>query len=177
LPAKIAAQLEQWEQAVRRIVELNRSAGNFIFLGRGIHYPIALEGALKLKESAYIHAEGYPSGELKHGPNALVADGTPLIMLATVNTADPDSLQRYEKVVRLMQDMRAQGATIIAIANTGDATVTDLATHVIYVDEAREVLMTISEIIPLQLFAYWVAVDNGVDVDNPRNLTKAVLAE
>ncbi len=177
LPDLIEAQLPLWEESVKQVVALNRSANNFLFLGRGIHYPIALEGALKLKESAYIHAEGYPSGELKHGPNALVADGTPLIMIATVNTGDPDSVQRYDKVVRLMQDMRAQGATIIAIANTGDTTITDLATHVIFVEEAREVLMTISEVIPLQLFAYWVAIENGVDVDNPRNLTKAVLAE
>jgi glucosamine--fructose-6-phosphate aminotransferase (isomerizing) len=177
LPARIAAQLKAWEAAVKRIVDLNRSAGSFIFLGRGIHYPIALEGALKLKESAYIHAAGYPSGELKHGPNALVTEGTPLVMIATVYPADPDSLQRYEKVVQLMRDMRAQGATIIAIANAGDETVTELATHVIYVEEAREVLMTISEVIPLQLFSYWLAIANGVDVDNPRNLTKAVLAE
>ncbi len=177
LPAQIEAQLNSWEQAVQRIVELNRSAGNFIFLGRGIHYPIALEGALKLKESAYIHAEGYPSGELKHGPNALVAEGTPLIMIATVYPDDADSQQRYDMVIRLMRDMRAQGATIIALANTGDATVSELATHVISIDPAREVLMAICEVITLQFFAYWVALDNGVDVDNPRNLTKAVLAE
>jgi glucosamine--fructose-6-phosphate aminotransferase (isomerizing) len=177
LPARIAAQLEAWDDAVKSIADLNRLATSFIFLGRGIHYPIAREGALKLKESAYIHAEGYPSGELKHGPNALVADGTPLIMIATVNPADPDSLQRYDGVVRLMRDMRAQGATIIAIANTGDETVPGLATHVLFVEEAREVLMAISEVILLQLLAYWVAIDHGVDVDNPRNLTKAVLAE
>ncbi len=177
LPAQIAAQLERWEEAVKRIADLNRAATSFLFLGRGIHYPIALEGALKLKESAYIHAEGYPSGELKHGPNALVAEGTPLIMIATVNSADPDSVLRYEKVVRLMRDMRDQGATIIAIANTGDETVAELAGHVLFVDEAREALMAIAEVITLQLFAYWVAIDQGVDVDNPRNLTKAVLAE
>jgi glucosamine--fructose-6-phosphate aminotransferase (isomerizing) len=177
LPTRIAAQLEPWEEAVKRIADLNRAAGNFIFLGRGIHYPIALEGALKLKESAYIHAEGYPSGELKHGPNALVSDGTPLIMIATANSADPESVQRYDGVVRLMRDMRDQGATIIAICNTGDATVPALAQHVIFVDEAREMLMAICEVIVLQFFAYWVALDHGVDVDNPRNLTKAVLAE
>ncbi len=177
LPGQIAAQLERWEEAVKRTADLNREANSFIFLGRGIHYPIALEGALKLKESAYVHAEGYPSGELKHGPNALVSDETPLIMIATVDSSDPDSVQRYEKVVRLMRDMRDQGATIIAIANTGDATVPELAAHVIFVDEARELLMTISEVIVLQLFAYWIALDHGVDVDNPRNLTKAVLAE
>ena len=177
IPAQIAAQLKAWEKAVRRIVHLTRSSASFIFLGRGIHYPIALEGALKLKESAYINAQGYPSGELKHGPNALVTEGTPLIMIATVYTSDPDSVQRYDKVIQLMRDMRAQGATIIAIANTGDATVAELAAHVIYVEEAREVLMTISEVIPLQFFSYWFAIASGVDVDHPRNLTKAVLAE
>ncbi len=177
MPARIGAQLKLWEEAVELVVELTRSSGSFIFLGRGIHYAIALEGALKLKESAYVHAEGYPSGELKHGPNALVAEGTPLIMIATVYRADPDSQQRYEKVIRLMRDMRAQGATIIALANAGDATVAELATHVVFVEEDREVLMAISEVIVLQMFSYWVAVGHGVDVDHPRNLTKAVLAE
>ena len=177
LPDRLSAQIKTWDDAVRRIVELNRSASSFIFLGRGIHYAIALEGALKLKESAYLHAQGYPSGELKHGPNALVTDGTPLIMIATVNAADADSRQRYEKVVQLMRDMREQGATIIALANTGDATVAALATHVLFVEPDREVLMALAEIVPLQLFAYWFAVENGIDVDNPRNLTKAVLAE
>ena len=177
LPAHIATQLELWEETARRIVDGNRRAGNFIFLGRGIHYPIALEGALKLKESAYIHAQGYPSGELKHGPNALVTRGTPLIMIATVYADDPDSWLRYEKVIRLMREMRTQGADIIAIANRGDSMVAELATHVIFVEETREVLMTICEVIPLQMFAYWFARTNGVDADHPRNLTKAVLAE
>ena len=177
LPERIAAQLDRWEQAIRHVVKHTRSAESFIFLGRGIHYAIALEGALKLKESAYLHAAGYPSGELKHGPNALVAEDTPLVMIATVDTGDPDSVRRYEMVVRLMRDMRAQGATIIAVANAGDTTVAALAEHVVSVDEDREVLMTIAEVIPLQLFAYWVAVGHGIDVDHPRNLTKAVLAE
>ena len=177
LPERIAAQLEAWERAVRQIVAETRASESFIFLGRGLHYAIALEGALKLKESAYIHAAGYPSGELKHGPNALVADGTPLIMIATFYPDDPESVQRYELVVRLMRDMRAQGATIIAIANAGDAVVAELATHVVPVEPDREMLMAIAEVIPLQLFSYWVAVDRGIDVDHPRNLTKAVLAE
>jgi glucosamine--fructose-6-phosphate aminotransferase (isomerizing) len=177
LPARIGAQLKPWEQAVRSVVELNCAAKSFMFLGRGLHFPIAREAALKLKESAYVNAEAFPSGELKHGPNAMVADGTPLIMLATVDTTDADSVQRYDKVVRLMRDMRTQGATIVALANAGDTTVGGLAAQTIFVEEARESLMAIAEIVPLQLFSYWVAIQKGVDVDHPRNLTKAVLAE
>ena len=128
LPGQIEAQLRGWEEAMHGIAYQYRAAKNFLFLGRGLHYPIAREGALKLKESAYLHAEGYPSGELKHGPNALVAEGTPLVMIATVDHSDPDSVQRYEKVIQLMRDMREQHASILAIANTGDETVSALAT-------------------------------------------------
>jgi glucosamine--fructose-6-phosphate aminotransferase (isomerizing) len=177
LPASIEAQLKGWDDAMRVIADAYRGAKNFLFLGRGIHYPIAREGALKLKESAYLHAEGYPSGELKHGPNALVAEGTPLVMIATVDRADAESVQRYEKVIQLMRDMRNQGADILAIGNEGDEVVAGLATHIVYVAEMREALLAICEVIPLQLFAYWMAVNNGIDVDHPRNLTKAVLAE
>lgn len=177
LPGQIAAQLPEWEAAVRGIVPKYRNAQSFLFLGRGVHYAIAREGALKLKESAYLHAEGYPSGELKHGPNALVSDGTPLVMLATFDPDDPESVQRYEKVLNLMRDMRHQGAEILAIANAGDRQVASVASHTVYVDPAREALMTISEVIPLQLLAYFMAVNRGIDVDHPRNLTKAVLAE
>ena len=152
-------------------------AQSFLFLGRGIHYPIAREGALKLKESAYLHAEGYPSGELKHGPNALVGEGTPLVMIATVDHDDPDSTQRYEKIVHLMRDMREQGANILAIANAEDQTVASLATHTIAVLPASEAILTISEIVPLQMFAYFMAINNGIDVDHPRNLVKAVVQE
>jgi glucosamine--fructose-6-phosphate aminotransferase (isomerizing) len=148
-----------------------------LFLGRGVHYAIAREGALKLKESAYLHAEGYPSGELKHGPNALVVEGTPLVMVATVDRSDADSVQRYEKVVQLMREMREQGATVLAVANAGDTVVGELANHTVYVAEMREPLLTISEVVPLQLLSYWMAINNGIDVDHPRNLTKAVLAE
>jgi len=177
LPGQIEAQLRGWEEAMHGVAYQYREAKNFLFLGRGIHYPIAREGALKLKESAYLHAEGYPSGELKHGPNALVAEGTPLVMIATVDHADPDSIQRYEKVVQLMRDMREQHASILAIANTGDETVAALADHTVYVAEMREPLLAICETIPLQLLSYWMAINNGIDVDHPRNLTKAVLAE
>ena len=177
LPGQIEAQLRGWEEAMHSVAYQYREAKNFLFLGRGIHYPIAREGALKLKESSYLHAEGYPSGELKHGPNALVSAGIPLVMIATVDRTDPGSIERYEKIVHLMRDLRTQGATILAIANTADATVTALANHVIYVDEMREELLPICEVVPLQLLSYFIAIANGIDVDHPRNLTKAVLAE
>ncbi len=177
LPEQIEAQLPRWEAEMRAIAEKLLGAKSFLFLGRGLNYPIAREGALKLKESAYLHAEGYPAGELKHGPNALVAEGTPLVMLATVDPATPESVERYEKVVQLMRDMRAQGASILALANRGDRTVASLATHTVEVEAMREELLALCAVIPLQLFAYWTAVHLGIDVDHPRNLTKAVLAE
>ena len=177
LPAKIEKQLKGWDDVMREVAGHYRAAKNFLFLGRGLHYSIAREGALKLKESAYLHAEGYPSGELKHGPNALVAEGTPLVMIATVDRSDVDSQLRYEKVVQLMRDMRAQGASVLAIANRGDDAVGELASHTVYVEECREALLAICEVIPLQFLSCWMAVNNGIDVDHPRNLTKAVLAE
>ncbi len=177
LPGQVDTQLKGWEEAMRRVACQYQTARNFLFLGRGIHYPIAREGALKLKESAYLHAEGYPSGELKHGPNALVAEGTPLVMIATVDHSDADSVQRYEKVIQLMRDMREQHANILAIANRGDEVVASLADHTVCVAGMREPLLAICETIPLQLLSYWMAINNGIDVDHPRNLTKAVLAE
>ncbi len=177
LPVRIEMQLQGWDDAMREVAYQYREAKNFLYLGRGLHYSIAREGALKLKESAYLHAEGYPSGELKHGPNALVAEGTPLVMVATVDRADADSVQRYDKVMQLMRDMREQGANVLAIANTGDESVGALASHTVYVEEQREALLAICEVIPLQLLSYWMAINNGIDVDHPRNLTKAVLAE
>ena len=177
LPGIIEQQLAGWETSVRDIAAQYRKAQSFLFLGRGVHYPIAREGALKLKESAYMHAEGYPSGELKHGPNALVGEGTPLVMIATVDHNDPDSTQRYEKIVQLLRDMREQGANILAIANNGDEVVASLATHTIAVEPASEAVLTISEIVPLQMFAYFMAINNGIDVDHPRNLVKAVVEE
>ena len=170
-------QLAGWAESMRRIVAEYCQAQSFLFLGRGVHYAVAREGALKLKESAYVHAEGYPSGELKHGPNALVGEHTPLVMLATVDHGDPGSVERYQKVVELMRDMREQGAAILAIANTGDEEVASLATHTVYVEETMEALLPIAEVVPLQLFAYFMAIDRGIDVDHPRNLTKAVLVE
>ncbi len=177
LPAQLKSQLPAWESALRALAPKYGEAQSFLFLGRGVHYPIAREGALKLKESAYLHAEGYPSGELKHGPNALVAEGTPLVMIATYDPSDSDSVQRYEKVVHLMHDMVQQGAEILAIANTGDEAIASIATDVIYIDPAPEALLPIYEIVPLQLLSYFISVHRGIDVDHPRNLTKAVLFE
>ena len=177
VPASIAAQLPAWERTISALAPLYSGARTFLYLGRGVHYAIAREGALKLKESSYLHAEGYPSGELKHGPNALVSPEVPLVVLATVDENDPESMLRYEKTVSLLYDMREQGARVLALANSGDATIPSLATHTIPVEPASESLLPISEVIPLQLFAYFLAVSHGVDVDRPRNLTKAVTTE
>ncbi len=177
LPASIQRQLPGWVEAMQAIAAHYTGIKSFLFVGRDVHYPIAREGALKLKESSYLHAEGYPSGELKHGPNALLSEGTPLVMLATVNHADAASVERYEKVLQLMRDMQTQGAKILAVANAGDAAVAELATHVVGVEQTNEALLAISEVVPLQLFAYFMAVTASIDVDHPRNLSKAVLAE
>jgi glucosamine--fructose-6-phosphate aminotransferase (isomerizing) len=177
IPAAIAAQLPAWERMIAGLAGHYSDARTFLYLGRGVHYAMAREGALKLKESSYLHAEGYPSGELKHGPNALVSHEVPLVVLATVDEDDPESLLRYEKTVSLLYDMREQGARVLALANTGDATIAALASHTIAIDRASESLLPVSEVVPLQLFAYFMAVQHGVDVDRPRNLTKAVTSE
>jgi glutamine---fructose-6-phosphate transaminase (isomerizing) len=177
VPDSIAAQLPAWERTIAALAPLYADARTFLYLGRGVHYAIAREGALKLKESSYLHAEGYPSGELKHGPNALVSPEVPLVVLATVDADDPESMLRYEKTVSLLYDMREQGARVLALANAGDTTIAALASHTIPIEPASEALLPISEVIPLQLFAYFMAVHHGVDVDRPRNLTKAVTTE
>jgi len=177
LPASIAAQLEDWQQQAKHIAADYAQKSSFLYVGRAAHYAIAREGALKLKESAYVPAEGYPAGELKHGPNALLSADTPLVMLATRDANNADSQLRYERVLQLMRDMRAQGASILAIANAGDEDVQETATYTIVIDAATEPVNTISEVIVLQLLAYYIAIGRGVDVDNPRNLVKAVVAE
>jgi glutamine---fructose-6-phosphate transaminase (isomerizing) len=148
-----------------------------LYLGRGPHYAIAREGALKLKESAYLNAEGYPSGELKHGPNALVSKDAPLIMIATADVNDPDSLVRYSKVLQLMKDMREQDARIIALATEGDCEVSKHSDACIFIPASNDLLSTLLEVVPLQLLAYTLAVIRGIDVDRPRNLVKAVVEE
>jgi len=177
IPDKIAGQLDGWREATHTLAEIYCGAKSLMYLGRGIHYAIAREGALKLKESSYIHAEGYPAGELKHGPNALVSDEVPLVVLATVDRGDVESMMRYEKTLTLLADMRVQGARTIAVGNSGDTAVRAVASHVVEVVEANEYLLPICEVIPLQMFAYFMAVKNGVDVDRPRNLVKSVVRE
>jgi glucosamine--fructose-6-phosphate aminotransferase (isomerizing) len=177
VPAAIESQLNRWQALAEEAAGIYCSAKTLLYLGRGIHYAIAREGALKLKESSYLHAEGYPTGELKHGPNALVSDEVPLVVLATVDRADAESILRYDKTVALLADMQRQGARIIALCNTGDDQVRSLASHVIEVDPMDEYLLPISEVVPLQMFAYFMALRNGVDVDRPRNLVKSVVRE
>jgi glucosamine--fructose-6-phosphate aminotransferase (isomerizing) len=175
IPGALEAQLDGWREQTAALAHKYAGAATFLYLGRGIHYAIAREGALKLKESSYVHAEGYPVGELKHGPNALVSDSVPLVVLATVDRGLEASVRRYEKTVQLLEEMKAQGAKVIAIANAGDAQVPALVSDCIYVEPASEYLLPIIEVVPLQLFAYYMALEHGVDVDRPRNLSKAVV--
>ena len=175
LPDRINAQLEGWRQQMAALASKYNPAASFLYLGRGIHYAIAREGALKLKEASYVHAEGYPTGELKHGPNALLSDRVPLVVLATVDRNLEASVTRYEKTLQLLRDMKVQGARVIAIANTGDKEVAELVSDCVYVQPASEYLLPIVEVIPLQLFSYFMALEHGVDVDRPRNLSKAVV--
>jgi glutamine---fructose-6-phosphate transaminase (isomerizing) len=177
VPDAIGSQLPDWERMTAELAAGYADARTFLYLGRGVHYAIAREGALKLKESSYLHAEGYPAGELKHGPNALVSREVPLVVIATVDHDDPESVLRYEKTVSLLHDEREQGARVLALANAGDTVILDLATHTVPVAPASEALLPISEVVPLQLFAYFMAMNHGVDVDRPRNLTKAVTGD
>ncbi len=175
VPGALEQQLDGWREQTAVLAHKYAGAATFLYLGRGIHYAIAREGALKLKESSYVHAEGYPVGELKHGPNALVSDRVPLVVLATVDRRLDASVQRYEKTVQLLEDMKAQGAKVIAIANAGDTQVPALVSDCIKVEPVSEYLLPILEVVPLQLFAYYMALEHGVDVDRPRNLSKAVV--
>jgi len=175
LPARIEAQLDEWRAQMAALASKFKSAATFLYLGRGIHYAIAREGALKLKEASYVHAEGYPAGELKHGPNALVSDRVPLVVLATVDRALEASVARYEKTLQLLRDMQAQGAKVIALANADDDEVAELVSDCVYVQPASEYLLPVQEVVPLQLFSYFMALEHGVDVDRPRNLSKAVV--
>jgi glucosamine--fructose-6-phosphate aminotransferase (isomerizing) len=175
LPGSIEEQLDGWREQMAALAHKYNSANTFLFLGRGIHYAIAREGALKLKEASYVHAEGYPAGELKHGPNALVSDRVPLVILATVDHTLEASVVRYEKTLQLLAEMKTQGARVIALANAGDREVSELVSDCVEVQPATEYLLPIAEVVPLQLFAYFMAIERGVDVDRPRNLSKAVV--
>ena len=152
-------------------------ASDFLYLGRGVHFPIALEGALKLKEISYIHAEGYPAGEMKHGPNALIDEHLPAVVLATRDPSDEMSRVLYEKTLSNIQEVKAREGLVVAVACEGDEEVAKMADHVITIGATHELLLPILEVVPLQLLAYHIAVRRGCDVDQPRNLAKSVTVE
>jgi len=177
LPALLEAQLDSWRDQTAALARKYSSAATFLYLGCGIHYAIAREGALKLKEASYVHAEGYPAGELKHGPNALVDETLPVVVLATCDHSDPDSLLRYRRTLEVMKEVKSRRGSLVAVATEGDTEVANIAAHVFYVPAAPELLLPVVEVIPLQLFAYHVATKKGYDVDHPRNLVKSVVTE
>lgn len=176
LPEKTETILKSADQ-VEQLAENYFRVEDFMFLGRAIHYPVAMDGALKLKEVSYIHAEGYPTGEAKHGPNALIDYRLPLVMIATCDREDAGSALRYERNAANMEGFKKQGGTVIAVATQGDERISRLADDTVFIPKAPELLSPILEIVPLQLFAYYVAAKRGLDVDKPRNLVKAVVRE
>jgi glucosamine--fructose-6-phosphate aminotransferase (isomerizing) len=176
LPGKVDTVLQSAPEC-ERLAEKYHKVQDFLFLGRAIHYPIAMDGALKLKEVSYIHAEGYPTGETKHGPNALIDESLPVVIIATCDRNDPGSVLRYEKNLANIKGFKEQSGRVIAIATQDDETIRRLADHTIFVPEAPELLSPILEIVPLQLFAYYMTVRKGLDVDRPRNLVKSVTLE
>jgi glucosamine--fructose-6-phosphate aminotransferase (isomerizing) len=176
VPHKIETILQR-DAALEELARLFFRHTDFLYLGRGIHYPIALEGALKLKEISYIHAEGYPAGEMKHGPNALIDENLPVVIIATRDESDPASMTRYEKTISNLQEVKARDGIVIAVVTEGDRIAREIADHVIEVPAVPELLAPILEIVPLQLLAYHIAVRRGCDVDQPRNLAKSVTVE
>jgi len=177
IPGKIEEVLRSRTAQCEELAKVFSNARDFLYLGRGVHFPIALEGALKLKEISYIHAEGYPAGEMKHGPNALIDETLPVVVLATRDESDPPSKLRYEKTLSNIQEVTARSGRVIAVATEGDTTIGGLVEHVIFIPPAMELLSPLIEIVPLQLLAYYIAVRRGCDVDQPRNLAKSVTVE
>ncbi len=177
IPGKLEEVLRSVDDQCAILARVFHTSNDFLFLGRGIHYPIALEGALKLKEISYIHAEGYPAGEMKHGPNALIDESLPVVCIATKDPSDPTSVLKYEKTLSNIQEVTARSGRVIAIAVEGDQDIQQLVDHTIYIPQAPELLLPILEVVPLQLLAYHIAVRRGCDVDQPRNLAKSVTVE
>jgi len=169
IPDKVEQILSGNEEIERIAKDLFKAEG-FIYLGRGIHYPVALEGALKLKEVTYIHAEGYPAGEMKHGPIALIDEKLPVVFLAP-----QDSL--HEKIVSDIQEVKSRGGKVIALLTAGDTEVSGLSDYHISIPPSNTYLSTILTTVPLQLIAYHIGVLRGCDVDQPRNLAKSVTVE
>ncbi|MHB8906282.1 MAG: SIS domain-containing protein, partial [Melioribacteraceae bacterium] len=155
---------------IKEIAEKYADSKNFLYLGRGYNFPVALEGALKLKEISYIHAEGYPAAEMKHGPIALIDNDMPVVFIATKDSV-------YDKVVSNIQEVRARKGRILAIVNEGDDQIENMVDHVIKVPKTDNMLTPILTVIPLQLIAYHIAVKKGLNVDQPRNLAKSVTVE
>ena len=177
IPGKLEEVVRSVDDQCAILARAFHTSNDFLFLGRGIHYPIALEGALKLKEISYIHAEGYPAGEMKHGPNALIDETLPVVVIATQDPSDPASVLKYEKTLSNIQEVTARSGRVIAIAIEGDQTIAQLVEHTIHIPPAPELLLPILEVVPLQLLAYHIAVRRGCDVDQPRNLAKSVTVE
>jgi len=176
LPSKVKRTLECAKQCEQIAAEFHK-VDDFLFMGRAIHYPIAMDGALKLKEVSYVHAEGYPTGETKHGPNALIDENLPVVIIATRDPADAGSMLRYGKTVSNIEGFKKQSSRVIALVSEDDTEARKLADHAISIPNAPELLSPILEIVPLQLFAYYMAVKRGLDVDRPRNLVKSVTLE
>jgi glucosamine--fructose-6-phosphate aminotransferase (isomerizing) len=173
MPARVTQVLERLDE-VRALGKEMASAKSVLFLGRNVGFPVAMEGALKLKELAYIHAEGFAAGELKHGPIALIEEGQPVIVIVP-SPRDADSL--HPKVISNIQEIRARGAKVIAVAEEGDKEVANFAEHVIYVPQCENIFSSILTVIPLQVFALELSSAKGLDVDQPRNLAKSVTVE
>jgi glucosamine--fructose-6-phosphate aminotransferase (isomerizing) len=169
IPEKIKMILQQSEH-IKAIAKANIEKNNWLFLGRGVNYPVALEGALKLKEISYIHAEGLPAAEMKHGPIALIADGMPAVFIAT-------SGLQHEKILGNISEVKARGGRIIVVATEGDTEIRKYADHIITIPDAPDLLQPMLAVVPLQLLAYHAAVLRGLDVDKPRNLAKSVTVE
>jgi glucosamine--fructose-6-phosphate aminotransferase (isomerizing) len=169
IPGKIETILEQNEE-FKRIAGIYKESTNALYLGRGVSFPVALEGALKLKEISYIHAEGYPAAEMKHGPIALIDEKMPVVFIATRDSS-------YEKIVSNIQEVKARNGIVIAIVTEGDKTIKAMADHVIEIPETDPSLVALPSVVPLQLIAYHIAVMRGCNVDQPRNLAKSVTVE
>jgi glutamine---fructose-6-phosphate transaminase (isomerizing) len=176
IPGKLENLLTH-DESCEELAKRYQRVHDFLFLGRGIHYPIALEGALKLKEISYIHAEGYPAGEMKHGPNALIDENLPVVIIATRDVNNRGAVMRYEKTISNLKEVKARSGVVIALATEGDEEIKESTDHVLYIPPAPEELSPILEIVPLQLLAYHIAVRRGCDVDQPRNLAKSVTVE
>jgi len=169
IPLKVKKIFEDKEK-IKQIARKLKNSKGFLYLGRGVNFPVALEGALKLKEISYIHAEGYPSGEMKHGPIALIDKDMPVVFLATKSST-------YEKIMSNIQEIKARKGKVIAIANKTDRRINKFADYVIRVPETKECLSPILNVIPLQLLAYYAADLKGLDADKPRHLAKSVTCE